>query len=144
MRKFWRWVLFVLKTKLSRRYQELLRNLDARIKICSNYLKDENGGWKLSYCKKFKITDIDIKARPYVKNAYVVSDSELDVDDNLFERYRDANFLLVDEDMNSGGTLKLMIEALKDQVVGHVGKKGRRGRIKSDQITCLVNAYTLK
>ena len=140
----WSSILFVLRTKLSKKYQELLFVLDRRIKICSNYLKSENGGWKLSYCKKFKITDIDIKARPYVKNAYVVSDSELDVDDNLFEKYRNANFLMVDEDMNSGGTLKLMIEALKDQVVGHVGKKGRRGRIKSDQITCLVNAYTLK
>lgn len=137
-------LLFVLRTKLSRKYQELLRKIDFRIKLCSNYLKSENGGWKLSYCKKFKITDIDIKARPYVKNAYVVSDSELDVDDNLFERYRNANFLIVDEDMNSGATLKLLIEALKDQVVGHVGQRGRRGRIKSNQITCLVNAYTLK
>lgn len=140
----WTSILFTLRTKLSRKYQGLLSVLDTRIKVCSNYLKDENGGWKLSYCKKFKITDIDIKARPYVKNAYVVSDSELDVDDNLFERYKNANFLLVDEDMNSGGTLRLMIEALKDQVVGHVGKRGRRGKIKSDQITCLVNAYTLK
>ena len=140
----WKSILFVLKTKLSRKYQELLANLDRRIKICSNYLKAENGGWKLSYCKKFKITDIDIKARPYVKNAYVVSDSELDAEDNLFEKYRNANFLMVDEDMNSGGTLKLLIEALKDQVVGHIGKRGRRGKIKSSQITCLVNAYTLK
>lgn len=140
----WKSILFVLKTKLSRKYQELLANLDRRIKICSNYLKAENGGWKLSYCKKFKITDIDIKARPYVKNAYVVSDSELDAEDNLFEKYRNANFLMVDEDMNSGGTLKLLIEALKDQVVGHIGKRGRRGKIKSTQITCLVNAYTLK
>lgn len=138
-------LLSILRTpRLSESYQELLKKLDVRIKLCSKYLKSKEG-WKLSYCKKFKITDIDLKARPYIKNAYVVADSELDAEDNLFERYANSNFLLVDEDMNSGGTLKLLIEALKDQVVGHIGREvPNEQHISSDQITCLVNAYTLK
>lgn len=138
-------LLSILRTpRLSESYQELLKKLDVRIKLCSKYLKSEEG-WKLSYNKKFKITDIDLKARPYIKNAYVVADSELDAEDNLFERYANANFLLIDEDMNSGGTLKLLIEALKDQVVGHIGREvPNEQHISSDQITCLVNAYTLK
>jgi hypoxanthine phosphoribosyltransferase len=81
-----------------------------------------------------------------VRDAYVVSDNELDDKNHLYSRYNGANFLIVDEDMNSGGTLMLLINALKDKLVGHVNrtKKGPYGRIKSNQITCLVNSYSLK
>jgi hypothetical protein len=136
-------IMFVIRTKISKPYQEMLKKIDYDIWKYQDYFKGENGGWKLSYCKKFKITDIDKKARQFVKNAYVVSDSEMDEDGHLFERYKNAHFLIVDEDMNSGGTLMLLINALKDQLVGHVGRRGRYANIKSDQITCLVNGYTL-
>ena len=139
-------LMTVIRTRLSLKYQEMLRTLDNQIWKYQDYLKDENGGFKISFCKKFKITDIDKKARQFVRNAYVVADEELDMDNHLFERYRNAHFLIIDEDMNSGGTLMLLIQALKDKVIGHVSRdrRGRYARIKSDQITCLVNAYTLK
>jgi hypothetical protein len=137
-------IIFTLRTKLSKKYQALLIKLDNLIWRYQEYFKEENGGWKLGYNKKFKITDIDKKARPYIRNAYVVADEELDKDKHLFERYRNAHFLIVDEDMNSGGTLMLLINALKDKVIGHVGRRGRYASVKSDNITCLVNMYTLK
>jgi hypothetical protein len=133
-----------IRTRLSKRYQEMLMTLDNQIWKYQDYLKKENGGWDLSFNKKFKITDIDKKARQFVRNAYVVADEELDRDNHLFERYKNANFLIIDEDMNSGGTLMLLINALKDKVIGHVARRGRYAKIKSKQITCLVNAYTLK
>ena len=43
--------------------------------------------------------------------------------------------------MNSGGTLKLLIEALKDKPI-EFGGEGLE-TIASDQITCLVNLWTL-
>ena len=137
------YIIAVIKAHLSTRYQEMLRKLDSQIWKYQDYLKEENGGWKLSYNKKFKITDIDKKARPFIRDAYVVADEELDSDRHLFERYKNAHFLIVDEDMNSGGTLMLLIRALKDQFIGHVGKRGRYATVKSNQITCLVNGYTL-
>ncbi len=136
-------LIFVIRTRLSKKYQEMLRTMDNQIWKYQDIFRSENGGWRLDYCKKFKITDIDKKARQYIKNAYVVADEELDSDGHLYERYKNANFLIVDEDMNSGGTLMLLINALKDQLIGHVGRRGRYGKIKSQQITCLVNGYTL-
>jgi hypoxanthine phosphoribosyltransferase len=104
-------------------------------------------GYQLSYCKKFKITDIDKKCRPYISNAYVVADKELayaedDELDALRSSLRGKYFLIVDEDMNSGGTLKLLIEALKDKPI-EFGGEGIEN-IASDQITCLVNLWTLQ
>lgn len=80
--------------------------------------------------KAFKITSLDKRFRQFVKNAYVIADKELNRDGELFSRYRGANFVLFDEDMNSGATLRILADAMND--------KG----IENEQITCLVNAYS--
>lgn len=130
---------------LSLKLQHMMRNMTNIVNTYEGVLLSEKG-YKLSYSKKFKITDIDKRCRPYIKNAYVVADKELAYSDDdkldaLRSSLRGKNFLIVDEDMNSGGTLKLLIEALKDKPI-EFGGEGLE-TIASDQITCLVNLWTL-
>ena len=96
------------------------------------YRKQLLNGYKPNFdSKKFKITDFDDVARPFLKNCYVIADSELSMKNGkeLFSRYKNAKFLVFDEDMQSGGTLKLLIQCMKDKL------------IPQENITCLVQAY---
>ena len=135
----------MLARGLSLKIQHMMRNMTNIVNTYEDVLLSEKG-YKLSYSKKFKITDIDKRCRPYIKDAYVVADKELayaedDKLDALRSSLRGKYFLIVDEDMNSGGTLKLLIEALKDKPI-EFGGEGLE-KIASDQITCLVNLWTL-
>ena len=97
-----------------------------------HYRKQLLNGYKPNFdSKKFKITDFDDVARPFLKNCYVIADSELSMKNGkeLFSRYKNAKFLVFDEDMQSGGTLKLLIQCMKDKL------------IPQENITCLVQAY---
>ena len=136
----------MLTSGLSLKLQHMMRNMTNIVNTYENVLLSDTG-YKLSYSKKFKITDIDKRCRPFIKDAYVVADKELaysedDKLDALRASLRGKYFLIVDEDMNSGGTLKLLIEALKDKPI-EFGGEGLE-KIASDQITCLVNLWTLK
>ena len=136
----------LLAKGLSLKLQHMLKNMASIVNTYEEVLLSDTG-YQLSYCKKFKITDVDAKCRPYLKDAYVVADKELaysedDKLDALRSSLRGKYFLIVDEDMNSGGTLKLLIEALKEKPI-EFGGKGLE-RISSDQITCLVNLWTLQ
>ena len=81
--------------------------------------------------KKFKITNFEFKHRQYLKNVYVIANKELNKNYQLLKRYSNAKFLLFDEDINSGATLKILIDAMASH------------NIKESQITCLVNSYYL-
>ena len=97
-----------------------------------HYRKQLLNGYKPNFdAKKFKITDFDDVVRPFLKNCYVIADSELSMKNGkeLFSRYKNAKFLVFDEDMQSGGTLKLLIQCMKDKL------------IPQENITCLVQAY---
>lgn len=50
----------------------------------------------------------------------------------LLKRYRNAKFLIFDEDINSGATLKIVIDALEEKLPEQ----------SSNNIMCLVNAYS--
>ena len=69
--------------------------------------------------------------------------------DGIVDKLRSSllgkHFLIVDEDMDSGATLYLLINALKDKELecGFVNRKPGRPKqtfINDSQITCLVNA----
>lgn len=84
--------------------------------------------------ERFKITDLDKRYRKYVTNVYIITDKVLNNDGNLFTRYLNSKFLIFDEDMNSGATLRLVIEALQLKL----------GENNQNNIKCLVNAYSNK
>ena len=138
----------ILKTKLSRRYQILLGEID---RITSTYESQLlSNGMKISDSQKFKITNIDENVRPYIKNAYIIADSEMahnsnGVMDKLRSSLMNKYFLIIDEDVQSGATLQLLINALKEKELECGFMNTGRGRpkrqfIQDSQITCLVNA----
>lgn len=88
-------------------------------------------GYKLQFStKQFKITSIKKQFRPYLHHVYIIADKNMNKNGDLLSRYNNANFLIFDEDINSGATLKLVIEALQEKLEGN------------NNIMCLVNAYS--
>lgn len=138
----------ILRTRLSKKYQLLLSEIDNITTKYENILL--TNGMALSSCKKFKATDIDERVRPYLRNAYVVADKEMAYNkngilDKLRESLQNKHFLIVDEDMDSGATLQLLISALKDKelecsTIDRKPGRPKKNYITDDKITCLVNA----
>lgn len=90
-------------------------------------------GYKLSLdSKRFKITQIKKAYRPFLRNVYIVADKYISENGELFSRLKNSKFLIFDEDINSGATLKLAIDALSDRIPS----------CPSNNILCLVNAYS--
>jgi hypoxanthine phosphoribosyltransferase len=52
----------------------------------------------------------------------------------IMSQYQNAKFLIFDEDINSGATLKLCIDALEEKLPD----------INKNNVICLVNAYSSK
>ena len=115
-----------------RDYQQALAEMHRLILMYEEKLTT-GGGVKLNVAsKKFKVTDFDKRERKFLSNVYVVASKNLNENGQLFTRLANSNFLIFDEDMNSGATLKLSIDALLDKLPQH----------NSQQIKCLVNCYS--
>jgi phosphoglycolate phosphatase-like HAD superfamily hydrolase len=78
-----------------------------------------------------KIVDFGGKYRKYVKNMYIVANKHAVNDPQYFERLKNKKYLLFDEDISTGSTLKLLINALHNNGVN------------DSNIMCLTNAYSL-
>jgi hypothetical protein len=153
------YVMNIIRTRLSVKFQGLLAQMTKEVNSYESMLLSDTG-YRLNYNRKFKITDVDAAVRPYIKDAYIVANKELAYDKNydndnkiLRSKYLGKSFLIIDEDMNSGGTLKLLIQALKDVMIDMKKPKDMSESdfnnyhdnvISSDQICCLVNLYTLQ
>jgi hypothetical protein len=98
--------------------------------ILMSYTNKIEQGFSIN-ATKFKIARIQQRFRHYLNNVYVICDEALNKDKNLLTRYQDAKYLIFDEDINSGATLKLVIDALQEKTFG-----------KQNNIMCLVNAYS--
>jgi hypothetical protein len=142
----------IIRTRLSKKYQMLLANIDSIITHYEEILL--SSGMKISNGKKLKAVDIDKKVRPYLKDFYVVADPEMahnknGVVDKLRASLANKRFLIVDEDMDSGATLYYLINALKEKELecGFLDKRGpgrpRKTFINDSQITCLVNGIKI-
>lgn len=88
-------------------------------------------GYKLIFSQQFKIANLSRRVRPYLDRIYVVADKNFNENNELFKQYQNGKFLIVDDDMNSGGSLKSLIMALSDVMPEET----------SSDIMCLVNAY---
>lgn len=103
----------------------ILNRFSGLLKTRGYRLGDFNKG------EPYKITGFSKRQRPYIKHFYVVHNDHL-VNGELPTRYKNAKFLIFDEDMNSGATLKLSIDALRDKLP----------QLPSTDILCLVNGYS--
>ena len=93
----------------------------------------ENGrGYKLKFNKPFKITKLSKDIRGYITDMYVVADKNFNENHELFTRYANGKFLIVDEDLNSGATLANVIHALQNVMPTQ----------NQNNIMCLTNAYS--
>ena len=112
-------------------YQSLLSEVDAIIQTYSDKIAS---GMNYNFNKtKFKITEIEKRFRPCIHNVYIIADKYLNKNNNeLQNRYKNAKFLVFDEDINSGATLKLICDLLMDKVDN-----------SENNIKCLVNAVSL-
>ena len=92
-------------------------------------------GYKLQFnSKRFKITQLEKQFRPFLKNVYIVADKYISQNGELFTRLKNSKFLIFDEDINSGATLKLVIDALQEKIPEN----------QDNNLICLTNAYSGK
>ena len=127
-------VISIIKLKIGfKKFNTVLLETYNLVKKYSEQLKQQ--GYEIRFdAKKSKITSFKKQFRPYLHNVYIVADKYLNKKDNLTSQYKNAKFLIFDEDINSGATLKLCIDALQEKIPEN----------KSDNIMCLVNAYSSK
>lgn len=129
-----RQIIYIIKLKIGLKpFNKILVETYNITKQYSEQLKEK--GYTLRFdSKKFKITSFKKQFRPYLHDVYIIADEYLNKDKNLTTQYKNAKFLIFDEDTNSGATLKLCINALQDKIPEN----------KDKNIMCLVNAYSAK
>ena len=81
--------------------------------------------------KRFKITSFKKMFRPFLSNLYIIADNYMS-NGELMSRFKNAKFLIFDEDINSGATLKIVIDALEEKLPEQ----------NSSNLLCLVNAFS--
>ena len=120
-----------IKTKIGQKvFNQVLMQTKELIEQYSDMLKQR--GYKLRFnTKRFKITAFKKQFRPFLTNLYIIADEYMN-NGELLKRYRNAKFLIFDEDINSGATLKIVIDALEEKLPEQ----------SSNNIMCLVNAYS--
>ena len=124
-------VVFRIKTKIGIKvFNSLLMETMNLVLKYSDILK--NNGYKLRFnIKKFKITSFKKMFRPFLSNLYIIADEYMS-NGELMNRFKNAKFLIFDEDINSGATLKIVIDALEEKLPEQ----------NSSNLLCLVNAFS--
>lgn len=120
-----------IKLKIGQKvFNQVLLQTKNLIENYSNILKQN--GYKLRFdTKRFKITAFKKQFRPFLSNLYIIADNYMN-NGELLKRYQNAKFLIFDEDINSGATLKIVIDALEEKLPNE----------NSNNLLCLVNAYS--
>ena len=114
------------------------------IKIYSD--KIINGGYSVrnyNVSKQSKIVSVDRQYRKYIEGSYIVADKNCNQNNELFKSLRNAKFLIVDEDVNSGGSFALTSEALKSKMLYSLSDKANTNDIDRN-IVCLANGFSEK
>ena len=124
-------VSFRIKTKIGQKvFNAALIETKNLVLKYSEILKER--GYKLKFnLKQFKITSFKKMFRPFLSNIYIIADDYLN-NGELMNRFKNAKFLIFDEDINSGATLKIVIDALTEKLPEQ----------SSSNLMCLVNAYS--
>jgi len=130
-RRIFNEVSFRIKTKIGiKAFNQLLMETMNLVQKYSDILK--KNGYKLRFnIKKFKITNFKKMFRPFLSNLYIIADGYM-TNGELMNRFKNAKFLIFDEDINSGATLKIVIDALEEKLPEQ----------SSSNLLCLVNAFS--
>lgn len=124
-------VSFRIKTKIGIKvFNSLLIETMGIVLKYSDILKSK--GYKPRFnVKRFKITNFKKMFRPFLSNLYIIADEYMS-NGELMNRFKNAKFLIFDEDINSGATLKIVIDALEEKLPEQ----------NSRNLLCLVNAFS--
>ena len=124
-------VSFRIRTKIGIKvFNSLLMETMNLVLKYSDILK--TNGYKLRFnIKRFKITSFKKMFRPFLSNLYIIADKYMS-NGELMNRFKNAKFLIFDEDINSGATLKIVIDALEEKLPEQ----------NSRNLLCLVNAFS--
>jgi hypothetical protein len=124
-------VLWVIKLKIGKRvFNQYMLQVYNLVKQYSDLLKEK--GYTLRFdSKRVKVTQFKKQFRPFLRNVYIIADKYL-TNGEFMKQYKNAKFLIFDEDINSGATLKLCIDALQEKLPD----------TNQNNIMCLVNAYS--
>lgn len=126
-----RQVIQVINLKIGKKVfkEYMIRTLEL-IRKYSDILKER--GYSLRFdAKRVKITQFKKDFRQFLHNVYIIADNYMS-NGKVMKQYQNAKFLIFDEDINSGATLKLCIDALEEKIPN----------ANEQNIMCLVNAYS--
>ena len=124
-------VIQVINLKIGKKVfkQYMLKTLEL-IRKYSDMLKEY--GYKLRFdTNKMKITQFPNRFRKFLHNIYIIADDYMN-NGEIMKQYKNAKFLIFDEDINSGATLKLCIDALEEKIPN----------VSEQNLVCLVNAFS--
>lgn len=121
----------ILNQKTKKPIENLMRKTSELLVKYADILVNK-GGFQLKNNKAFKIVNFSMKERPFLKNVYIVADKNLSKNGELLTRYKNKKILIFDEDINSGTTLRLVINALQEKTMDASNKN----------VMCLVNGYS--
>lgn len=112
------------------------RLINETVRTVNYYRKRLTDGYKINFnSSAFKIVKFDMRFRPFVTNLYVIARKNFNKNHDLLSRYKNAKFLIFDEDLNSGGTLKNVISTLVGSLPANYNSAAN--------IKCLVNGIQL-
>lgn len=100
-------------------------------------------GYKIIYgAQSSKITSIEKQYRNYVEGSFIIADKYMNQNHELFSRLKNSKFLIVDEDVNSGTSFKLTIQALEEKIPNMTNEEEKNNmRISSQNLMCLANGF---
>lgn len=121
-----------IKQKFGKKvFEGVIMQMYENVMVYAKQLESEQG-YKLKFNKPFKIAKLSKYVRPYLTDMYVVADKNFNKNHELFSRFANGKFLIVDEDINSGATLTNVIHALQNVMPTQ----------QTNNIMCLANAYS--
>lgn len=110
--------------------QVLIQMLNTLKKYATQLYSD---GYRLRYgANSSKITSMDKRFRNYIQGSFIVADKNLKENGELFNRLKNSKFLIVDEDVNSGASFKLSVDALQEKLPTSM----------QSNIMCLANGFS--
>lgn len=90
-------------------------------------------GYNIRYGSKgAKITTMRKEFRKYIDGSFIIADKNFNSNGELFTRIARGKLLIVDEDINSGGSFALCIKALQEKMP----------EVNSNNVECLANGYS--
>ncbi len=125
-------IIAKIKTKIGIKvFDQVLFEMLGILKKYANQVL--SNGYKIHYGSEGgKITKMRKDYRKYIDGSFIIADKNFNKNGELFTRIARGKLLIVDEDINSGGSFALCIKALQEKMP----------EVNSNNVECLANGYS--